>query len=152
MVTLASRTNDTTVPSYIIGDDRVLLLGATALVTSKSQPGSFREVDAVNYLCSCPAFVGIPGKFEGRGACRHVSAVKAAQEIDREQAEPVDDRPVCPVCQKRRCVVLAGRLMKTCARCSVPIYREIQRDEQMAHGLGLPDREWEKAHGIALNN
>lgn len=68
-----------TIPTFGVGDDLVILLDALALVSSKSTPGAWRPVDLADHLCGCPAFVGIPGKFEGRGRCRHVDAVRAAE-------------------------------------------------------------------------
>lgn len=85
---------ESTIPTYGVGDDLVILLGKTALVSSKSKPGTWREVDVVRHLCECPAFIGIPGKFEGRGHCRHVDAVKTAEEMDRASAQPIPNRCV----------------------------------------------------------
>jgi hypothetical protein len=71
------------VPTYYVGTDMVLLLGESALVTSKSSPGQWREVDVVNHLCACPSFAH-------RRACRHVDAVKVAEEEDRQNARPIE--------------------------------------------------------------
>jgi hypothetical protein len=99
------------VQSYFIGSDQVILLGATALVSSKSVPGQWREVDAVLSLCACPGFLA-------RGHCRHVSAVREAQERDRETAQPVP-AVLCSVCGKRPPCSVLGRMTTKCARCTL---------------------------------
>lgn len=69
-----------TIPTYLVGDDLVILIGETVLVTSKSQPGAWRPVE--NETCTCVSF-------EYRGCCRHVEAARSAAEMDRKNAQPV---------------------------------------------------------------
>lgn len=64
--------DSTTIPTYSIGSDMVILMGETALVSSKSDPGSWRAVDVVRSLCACPGFLA-------RGKCRHVEATRKAR-------------------------------------------------------------------------
>jgi len=64
-----------------VGDDDVLLInGSLALVTSKSEPGAWWPVEA--HVCHCPGATY-------RGHCRHLDAVREAEEMDRQSAEPV---------------------------------------------------------------
>jgi hypothetical protein len=111
------------IPTYTIGDDLVILVGVTTLVSSKSNPGQWWPIEFGR--CICPAFAGIPGKFEGRGTCRHVRAAAEAEIIDRATSLPEPDPTHC-----RRCgVQLSTRRLDVGSCCTCSIHEDAETVE-----------------------
>lgn len=88
--------------------DKVILLGASALVSSKSEPDTMWMLEFGR--CSCPGQTY-------HQHCHHVDSLREAQEMDRAQAAPVEcpdrcgcgnpwtvkiqNRPFCGICAPR---------------------------------------------------